>query len=166
MGKTSRDRDKGRKYLSGNQKRALAKAKEAENEKHRGAINKFLVTPSLKRPRIENEENNSNSENDITMNPITVDQYNLDINGKLEKNDTAVNKIEDNLNSSQDSPNTESIIITGKKQAQASYNDVSSISTAVNIMNDDPANWPTAMNNNARDYLTMKGPPNILANFS
>ena len=43
MGKTSRDRDKGRKYLSGNQKRALAKAKEAENEKHRGAINKFLV---------------------------------------------------------------------------------------------------------------------------
>ena len=83
MGKTSRDRDKGRKYLSGNQKRALAK--EAENEKHRGAINKFLVTPSLKRPRIENEENNSNSENDITMNPITVDQYNLDINGKLEK---------------------------------------------------------------------------------
>ena len=140
MGKTSRDRDKGRKYLSGNQKRALAKAKEAENEKHRGAINKFFVTPSLKRPRIENEENNSNSENDITMNPITVDQYNLDINGKLEKNDTAVNKIEDNLNSSQDSPNTESIIITGKKQAQASYNDVSSISTAVNIMNDDPAN--------------------------
>ena len=151
MGKTSKDRDHGRKYLSGNQKRALAKAKEAENEKHGGTIHKFLVTLSLKRPRIENEENNSNSENDITMNPITVDQYNLDINGKLEKNDTAVNKIEDNLNSSQDSPNTESIIITGKKQAQASYNDVSSISTAVNIMNDDPANWPTAMNNNARD---------------
>ena len=164
MGKTSRDRDKGRKYLSGNQRRALAKAKEAENEKHRGAINKFLVTPSLKRPRIENEENNSNSENDVTMNPITVDQYNLDINGKLEKNDTAVNKIEDNLNSSQDSSNTESIIITGKKQAQASYNDVSSISTAVNIMNDDPANWPTAMNNNARDYLAIKGPPNIPGN--
>ena len=34
MGKTSRDRDKGRKYLSGNQKRALAKAKKAENEKY------------------------------------------------------------------------------------------------------------------------------------
>ena len=50
-----------------------------------------------------------------------------------------MNKIEDNLNSSQDSPNTESIIITGKKQAQASYNNVSSISPAVNIMNDDPA---------------------------
>ena len=49
------------------------------------------------------------------MNPITVDQYNYDINNKLEKNDTAVNTIEDNLNSSQDSPNTESIIITGKK---------------------------------------------------
>ena len=98
MGKTSRDRDKGRKYLSGNQKRALAKAKEAENEKHRGAINKFLVTSSLKRPRIENEENNNNSENYVTMNPIIVDQYNYDINNKLEKNDTAVNKIEDNLN--------------------------------------------------------------------
>ena len=83
------------------------------------------------------------------------------VNNKLEKNDTAVNKIEDNLNSSQDSANTESIIITGKKQAQTSYNDVSSISTAVNIMNDDPANWPTAMNNNVRDYLAMKGPPNI-----
>ena len=79
MEKTSRDRDKGRMYLSGNQKRALAKAKEAENEKYRGAINKFLVTPSLKRPRIENKENNNNSENDITMNPITVDQYNYDI---------------------------------------------------------------------------------------
>ena len=79
------------------------------------------------------------------MNPITVDQYNYDVNNKLEKNDTAVNKIEDNLNSSQDSPNTESIIITGKKQAQTSYNDVSFISTAVNIMNDDPANWPTAI---------------------
>ena len=78
----------------------MAKAKEAENGKHRGAINKFLVTPSLKRPRIENEENNNNSENHITMNPITVDQYNYDINNKLEKNDTAVNKIEDNLNSS------------------------------------------------------------------
>ena len=49
MGNTSRDRDKGRKYSSGNQKRALAKAKEAENEKQRGAINKFLVTPPLKR---------------------------------------------------------------------------------------------------------------------
>ena len=45
------------------------------------------------------------------MNPIAVDQYTYDINNKLEKNDTAVNKIEDNLNSSQDSPNTESIII-------------------------------------------------------
>ena len=104
----------------------------------------------MKRSRIENEENN-NSENDTIMNPITVDQYNYDINNKLEKNDITVNKIEDNLNSSQDSPNTESIIITGKKQAQTSYNDVSSISTAVNIMNDDPANWPTAMNNNVRD---------------
>ena len=164
MEKTSRDRDKGCKYLSGNQKRALAKAKEAENEKHRGAINKFLVTPSLKRPRIENKKNNNNSENDITMNPITVDQYNYDINNKLEKNDTAVNKIKDNLNSSQDSSNTESIIITGKKQAQTSYNDVSSISTAVNIMNDDSANWPTAINNNVRDYLAMKGPPNIPGN--
>ena len=118
--KTSRDRVKGRKYLSGNQKRGLAKAKEAENEKHRVAINKFLVTPSLKGPRIENEENNNNSENDITMNPITVDQYNYDISNKLEKNDTTMNKIEDNLNSSQNSPNTESTIITGKKQAQTS----------------------------------------------
>ena len=161
MGKTSRDRDKGRKYLSGNQKRVLAKAKEAENEKHRGAINKFLVTPSLKRPRIENQENSNNSENDITMNPVTVDQYNYDINNKLEKNDTAVNKIEDNLNLSQECPNTENIIITGKKQAQTSYNDISSINTAVHIMNDDPANWPTAMNNNVRDYLAMKGPLNI-----
>ena len=134
MRKTSRDRDRGRKYLSGNQK-----TKEAENEKHRDPINKFLVTPSLKRPRIENKENNNNSENDITMNPIIVDQYNYDINNKLEKNDTAVNNIEDNINLSQDSPNTESIIITGKKQAQTSYNDVSSISTAVNIKNDDPA---------------------------
>ena len=34
------------------------------------------------------------------MNPITVDQYNYNINNKLEKNDTAVNKIEDNFNSS------------------------------------------------------------------
>ena len=33
MGKTSRDRDKERKYLSGNQKRALANAKEAKTEK-------------------------------------------------------------------------------------------------------------------------------------
>ena len=81
------------------------------------------------------------------MNPITVDQYNYNINKKLDKNDAAVNKIEDNLNSSQDSPNTESIIITGKKQAQTLYNNVSSLSTAVNIMNDDPANSPTAMNN-------------------
>ena len=31
-------------------------------------------------------------------------------------------------------------------------------------MNDDPANWPTAMNNNARDYLAMKGSHNILGN--
>ena len=31
-------------------------------------------------------------------------------------------------------------------------------------MNDDPANWPTAMNNNVRDYLAMKGPPNIPGN--
>ena len=73
MGKTSGDRDKGRKYLSGNQKRALAKAKKAENEKYRDAIKKFLVTLSLKRLRIDNEENNNNSENDITMNSITVD---------------------------------------------------------------------------------------------
>ena len=73
MEKTSRDRDKGCKYLSGNQKRALAKAKKAENEKHTGAINKFLVTPSLKHPRIENKENNNNSKNDIAMNPKTVD---------------------------------------------------------------------------------------------
>ena len=43
MGKTSRDRDKRRKYLSGNQKRALAKAKEAENEKNRVlSINSLL----------------------------------------------------------------------------------------------------------------------------
>ena len=44
MRKTSRDRDRGRKYLNGNQilimwylngKRALTKAKEAENEKQR-----------------------------------------------------------------------------------------------------------------------------------
>ena len=31
-------------------------------------------------------------------------------------------------------------------------------------MNDDPANCPTAMNNNVRDYLAMKGPPNIPGN--
>ena len=69
----------------------------------------------MKRPRIENEENNNSENDDITMNPITGDQYNYDINNKVEKNDTAVNKIEENLNTSQDSPNTESIIITGRK---------------------------------------------------
>ena len=52
MEKTSRDRDKGRKYLSGDQKRALAKAKEAENEKHRGDINKFLVAQGLRMKEI------------------------------------------------------------------------------------------------------------------
>ena len=31
-------------------------------------------------------------------------------------------------------------------------------------MNDDPANWPTAMNNNVRDYLAMKSPPSIPGN--
>ena len=62
MGKTSRVRDEGRKYSSGNRKRALAKARKAENKKQRGAIHKFLVTPSLKRPRMENEKNKSNSE--------------------------------------------------------------------------------------------------------
>ena len=48
MASTSRDRDKGQKYLSGIQKEALAKAKAAENEKQRGAITKFFVTPTLK----------------------------------------------------------------------------------------------------------------------
>ena len=75
------------------------------------------------------------------MNPTTVDQYNYDINNPSEKNDAAVNEIEDNLNSSADipkTPSTESTIITGEKQDQTSSNDVSSISTtAVNIMNDE-----------------------------
>ena len=57
MASTSRDRDKGRKYLSSIKKRALVKAKVAEIEKPRGAIKKLLVPTSLKRPWFADEEN-------------------------------------------------------------------------------------------------------------
>ena len=42
------------------------------------------------------------------MNATTVDQHKSEINNELEKNDTAVKRIEDNLNSSQESSNAES----------------------------------------------------------
>ena len=41
----------------------MTKAKVANNEKHRVAIKKFLVTLSLKRPRIGDEENKNYSGN-------------------------------------------------------------------------------------------------------
>ena len=50
MASTSKDRDEGRKYLSGNKKQALAKAKVAENEKHRGAIQKIPSRSIFKAP--------------------------------------------------------------------------------------------------------------------
>ena len=114
MASTNRDRDRGRKYLSGNQKRALAKAKVAENEKHRGAITKFLVTPSLKRPCIEDEEDKNDSENDNTaISPITVDEYNDEIDNKFEKVqvDTQLNQTEDDLNTKEDSAKVKSPLI-------------------------------------------------------
>ncbi|XP_032895465.1 uncharacterized protein LOC116985118 [Amblyraja radiata] len=149
MASTSRDRDKGRKCLSGNQKRALVKAKVAENEKHRGALKKFLVTPSLKRPCIEDEENKNYSENDdIALSPITVDKYNDDIDNKLEKDDAAVNQIEDDLNAPEDNAKAESLLMTGEKQEQTSCNGRSSMSTVVINMYDDPTSWPADINKN------------------
>ena len=37
----------------------------------------------------------------------------------------------------------------------------SSMNTDVIITNDDPENWSADINKNVKDYLTMKGPPNI-----
>jgi len=42
MASTCRDRYRKRKYLSGSQKRALAKVEVAKNEMHGGAIKNFL----------------------------------------------------------------------------------------------------------------------------
>ena len=77
----------------------MAKTKVAENEKHRGAIKKFLVTPSLKRPWIGDKENKNYSGNaDRAMIQIAIDQYNDDVDEKLEKDNAAVNQMEDDFN--------------------------------------------------------------------
>ncbi|KAG7159350.1 Zinc finger MYM-type protein 5-like [Homarus americanus] len=172
MASTSRDRGRGRKYLNGNQKRALAKAKVLENEKHRGAIKKFLVTPPLKRPCIEDEEDKNDSENDNTaISPITVDEYNEEIDIQFEKvqvdTQTQLNQTEDDLNTTEDSAKVRSPLIAKEEsegQAQTSNSDGSSTSTVVININDDPASWPSNINRNIRDYLTMKGPPDIPVN--
>ena len=72
IARTNRDRVKVHKYLCGNKKRALAKAKVAENEKHRGAIKKFLVTPSLKQPWIGNVGNKNYLGNAERLNNLAM----------------------------------------------------------------------------------------------
>lgn len=73
-------------------------------------------------PCIEDEENKNYSENDdIALSPITVDKYNDDIDNKLEKDDAAVNQIEDDLNAPEDSVKAESLLMTGEKQDQTSW---------------------------------------------
>lgn len=103
------------------------------------------------------------SENDdIALSPIIVDEYN---NNELEKDDAAVNQIEGDLSAPEDSAKTQSLLMTGKKkQAQTWCNDRSHMSTGVINMYDDPNNWPADIDKNVRDYLTMKGPPNIPVN--
>ena len=122
MASTSRDRDKGQKYLSGNQKWALAKAKAAENE------------------HIEDEESKNNSENDNrATSPIIVDEYNDEIDNKLENDDAAMNQVEDNVNTPEDSTKVGSLLITDEDHGQRSHNDGSSMSTVVVNISDDPA---------------------------
>ena len=150
MASTSRDRDRGCKYLSGNRKQALAKAKEAENEKLTGIITNFLASPPTKRACIEDEEDRNYSENYNTNKSQTVDDYIHEIN-KLEKVDTQMNQTEDSLDTIEDR--------YSESQAQTLHSDGSSASTAVVNINDDPASWPVNINKNMRDYLVMKGHP-------
>ena len=42
MSKTTRARDAGRKYPSGNTKRSISKAIKADKEKQKGALNKYF----------------------------------------------------------------------------------------------------------------------------
>ena len=71
MASTSRDRDRGRRYLGGNQKQALEKV--VENKKQRGTITKFFVTTPVKCLRIENEEDTNDLKNHNTgISQITV----------------------------------------------------------------------------------------------
>ena len=126
---------------------------------------KFLVTQTLKQQCIEDEENKNNSENDNTaMSPIIVDEYNEEIDNKLENNDAAVNQVEDNVDAPEDSTKVGSLLITDEDHGQRSHNDGSSMSTVVVNISDDPASWPADVSQNLRDYLTMKGPPNIPVN--
>ena len=165
MASRSRDRDKERKYLSGNQERALANAKVARNKKHEGAIEQFLATPSLKRPWIGDEENKNDLGNaDRTMNPSTVDQYNDDVNKKLEKITQLLIKWKTIL-IHQNTAQRRKFNHCWKKTSQKLCSFISSTSTDVIAMNDDPANWPVDINKNVRDYLTIKCPPNITCNI-
>ena len=68
--------------------------------------------------------------------------------------------MEDNFNSSEYNPKAKNLIVAGKRQARKSCSYISSMSTDVIVMNDDPANWPADVNKNATDCLT-KTPPNI-----
>ena len=59
-------------------------------------MEKFLVTPFLKRPCIENENESYSEKDDTTLKPSTFDEYN-DKPNKLEKHDTTVIQ-EDDIN--------------------------------------------------------------------
>ena len=98
------------------------------------------------------------------MSPVIVHEYNDEIENKLENNDAAMNQVEDNVNIPEDSNKVGSLLITDEDHSQRSHNDGSSMSTVVVNISDDLASWPADVSQNFRDYLKMKGPPNIPIN--
>ena len=106
----------------------------------------------MKQQCIEDEENKNNSENDNTaISPIIVDEYNDEIDNKLENDDAAVNQVEDNVNAPEESTIVGSLLITDEDHGQRSHNDGSSMSTVVVNISDDLASWPADVNQNLRN---------------
>ena len=98
------------------------------------------------------------------MSPIIVDEYNDEIDNQLENNDAVVNQVEGNINAPEDSTKVGSLLITDEDHGQRSHKDGSSMSTVVVNISDEWASWQAVVSQNLRDYLTMKGPPNIPVN--
>ena len=73
------------------------------------------------------------------INTIAVDRYNDDIYNKLEKDDTAENQSENDLNAPEDSAKAESCTFR------------SSMSTVVINSIEDSANWPVNIIKNVRE---------------
>lgn len=154
---SKRLRDIDRKYLSGSKKRAIAKAKKAEADKVKGALEKYFS-----KTLSENEEKQVEpqySEDDDTEGSQSEEDTQDNQSGNL-FTESEIGHFQ-NIEFEKQGNSTVNMPASA---FEARKNENSKSASSIELT-EDPATWPEMISQGVRDYLVKKGPPKIMVEF-